>query len=187
MPKFLSKLPSIAWVIILPLGLIAFIGGIIITFNIIATVEGVVSVIFLIIGFFSFRSVVSFNSAETIQQKKLSKQFFIASGIVFFALMGMAIDQPGNFIYNKPIEWAYCKEGTTLYRGVSITNPLPGRTDINQRFDCIDKNGNTKFEADMLGIIGIRFVEYVIIGYSLLGINEVIKRMRQNGNQSNIQ
>ena len=91
----------------------------------------------------------------------------IAIGIVFFALMGMAIDQTGNFIYNKPIEIFYCSQDEYLNRGVDVTNPLPGRTDITQEFVCINKISGQKRYVDMGSVILVRFTEYIIIGYAL--------------------
>jgi hypothetical protein len=180
MPTFFSKLPSIVWVILLPLGLIAFIGSIILIFNLVATVEGVASIIFLIIGFLTIGGASATTKFSGISEGKASGAgFAVAVGIVFFAIMGMAIDQPGNYIYNKPVEWVYCQNGTSLSRGVDVTHPLPGRTDITQDFSCKDTNGVNKYEINMFGLLGIRFVEYVLIGYGLIGLHRLINILRQ--------
>ncbi|MCD4685020.1 MAG: hypothetical protein K8S97_03685, partial [Anaerolineae bacterium] len=105
-----------------------------------------------------------------------------ALGITFFALMGMAIDQPGNVIYNQPIEWLFCPSGSELQRGVNITNPLPGRTDIKQDFSCVDTvNGQREIvgRPGMLEVIATRFVEYVLLGYALMALSRVYSAVRR--------
>lgn len=173
--KSLSKAPSIVWVFIFPLGIAAFIGSIIFIFWAIATVEGVASLVMLIAGFLVMRfgSSVPLTNSEG---KKINagSNIAIAMGISFFALMGMAIDQTGNYIYNKPLEILFCEDDSTLNRSVDILHPLPGRTDIIQDFSCYDKDGEFVNSIGMFKIIAIRFVEYVFIGYALLYLNRAI-------------
>lgn len=169
--SFLSKIPSIAWVILLPLGLAVVIGSIIATFFGIAMIEGLASMIFLVIGYFCFRGLSNPNG-ESINS------FILALSIVFFALMGMSVDQPGNFIYNKPLEIFFCPPQTTLYRGVDTYNPLPGRTDIVQNFACYDADKNMLKELGMFEVIGTRFGEYVLIGYLLFYFNKFTQKKK---------
>ena len=170
-PSFLSKIPSFAWVILLPLGLAIVIGSIIAAFFGVAMIEGLASMIFLVIGYFCFRGLSS-PTAEPINS------FILAISIVFFALMGMSVDQPGNFIYNKPLEMFFCPPQTTLYRGVDTYNPLPGRTDIVQNFACYDADKNLQKELGMFEVIGIRFGEYVLIGYLLFYFNKFTQKKK---------
>ena len=51
-----SNLPSIVWVVLLPLGLAALIGGIILIFFMLASVEGFASILILVIGFLVVRA-----------------------------------------------------------------------------------------------------------------------------------
>lgn len=159
-----KNLPSFVWIILIVVGIIALIGGIITIFWAVATIEGIASIVILIAGIIAIWTANSFPSKPDLQK---SSNFMVAVGIVFFALMGMAIDQTGNFIYNKPIEIFYCSQDEYLNRGVDVTNPLPGRTDITQEFVCINKTTQAKRYVDMGSIILVRFVEYIIIGYAL--------------------
>ncbi|MEP7103325.1 MAG: hypothetical protein ABI721_01275 [Candidatus Dojkabacteria bacterium] len=177
--NIVSNLPSIAWVILLPLGIFALIGGIIFLFFIISSVEGAASVIILIAGIFVIRGSDSINVKGV---KEKSSGFMVGVGIVFFALMGMAIDQPGNFIYNKPIEVLFCPAGTYLSRDQIVSHPLPERTDITQDFDCVDSTGNAATSIDMWNVILVRFVEYVIIGYILIGLNKLFSKKIKDDN-----
>lgn len=158
--SFISKIPSIAWVIIIPAGIAGVLAIIIGTFFGLATIEGFASMILLVVGFFCFRGLSSGDGGPV-------GSFVLAMSIVFFALMGMSIDQPGNFLYNKPLEMAFCPPQTVLLRGVDTYHLLPGRTDIVQNFVCYDLSGEQKKELGMGEIILGRFVEYVLIGYIL--------------------
>lgn len=89
--------------------------------------------------------------------------------IGFFALMGATIDQPGNLIYNKPVETCFCPPGSQLRRSTITSNPLPGRTDMTQDFTCV-QNGKPVESINMLAVMGIRFLEYLVLGYLLLGL-----------------
>jgi hypothetical protein len=170
MSKYLKNLPSFVWIIIFLFGIIGLIGGIILVFTGIATVEGIGSLVILIVGL-----VIAWNSGgENIGS--IGK----ASVILFFALMGLAIDQTGNFLYNKPIELIYCPPGTTLTREAIITNPLPGRTDINQDFNCVDHDKEFVAGVDVGSVLLVRFIEYVIIGY-LLDFVRVVKHKFTKG------
>ena len=163
--SFLSKLPSFVWVILFPLGIILFIGFIIILFYLMSHFEGFVSILMIISFFISAKFVkIDFPKKETF------KGFWLAAGILFFAVMGMALDQTGNVLYNKPLEMLFCPRETQLARDVYVRNPLPERTDYVQRFDCVDGSNQVVYSINMFQIISVRFVEYIIIAYILLAI-----------------
>src|SRR6185369_14745067 len=147
-------------------------GGIILLFTLVATVEGVASIIFLVIGF-----IYVFASNTEIGLSKIKSKtsgLAVAFGIVFFALMGMAIDQTGNVIYNLPLQIINCPAGTYLTRDAIVTNPLPGRTDINQDFNCVNSSKKIVSTLDIGNIIIVRFIEYVIIGYAFRFLSLII-------------
>lgn len=180
MKDIFSKLPSIVWVFLIPLGIAAFIGTIIFGFYLLAEVEGVASIIMLVAGFLTLRAASTVSIPEIKDKAKQSSSFALAAGISFFALMGMAIDQPGNVIYNKPMEIFFCPAETHLFRNVSVSHPLPGRTDITQGFYCVDETDEIVYEMDMFQVIVVRFVEYVFIGYALIGINKLLNQYAFN-------
>lgn len=164
-PSFFSKIPSIAWVIIIPATIAAGLAIIIGAFVGLATIEGFASMILLVAGFFCFRGLSDPQYGQV-------GSFSLAMSIVFFALMGMSIDQPGNFVYNKPLEMAFCPPQTVLLRGVDTYHLLPGRTDIIQNFACYDLSGENKKELGTGEIVLTRFVEYILIGYILFFLNK---------------
>jgi hypothetical protein len=165
------KLPSLLWILILALGLIAFIGGIIGSFWALATIEGVASFLLLIGGWLAIRS---FGS-----NGQRSEPIVRAIALLFFALMGMSIDQPGNFIYNKPLEWVLCGSGQEITKEVEYSNPLPGTTYITNEFQCIDQISKEKIRSiSVPEIIVSRFVEYLILGYLLIYISKVYDRIK---------
>lgn len=158
------QIPSIGYVLLIPLGLITFIGSIILLFWALANLEGLASVLMLLAGYGAFRSFHQNDIPLT--------SFALGAGIVFFALMGMAIDQPGNLLYNKPLE-LICPDGTSLNRSVDVLHPLPERTDMVQNFQCFDTEGNAVSQINMFHIIGVRFAEYILIGYFLYFLSRI--------------
>ena len=162
--SWLDHIPSIGWVIIFVGGIALLIGSIAALFYALSHIEGFASLIFLVLGYFFM------------QNTKSSLMNGIMIG--FFALMGMAVDQPGNPIYNKPVELWQCEDGTHLNRGVDVTHPLPERTDITQDFTCIDENDMVVQQIGMEKVIAVRFVEYILIGYFFMGFNTLRKRLK---------
>lgn len=156
-----SRIPSWAWILIFLCALAVFIGLITGTFYVISHVEGVASIIFLVMG------IVSFGVFPLRKPKKLNP-LIRAVGIAFFGLMGAAVDQPGNFIYNQPIGFCLCDNSSTLERRTDTFHPLPERTDYRQVFMCIDNTGNSVKTINEFIIAGFRFAEYMLIGYLLL-------------------
>ncbi len=163
----LPHLPSLVWIILMALGLIAFIGSIITGFFLIATVEGVASIIFLIIGWFAFIPLAS----------EKVPSIFVAGAVGFYALMGMAVDQPGNIIFNYPFKYL-CSANSTMNRDTVTLHPLPGRTDIIQDFRCFDAKGNTVKRISPFEMIAVRFVEYLVIAYVFIGIHKILRKKK---------
>lgn len=163
--SFWSKIPSWAWVFIgmgamaLSLGLI--IGG----FWSLANLEGFASLIFLAAGIICF-GVFSGRRPGSVPVLR-------AILVGFFALMGATVDQTGNLVYNKPVEWCSCPPGSSLERSTTTSHPLPGRTDMTQNFTCFLGETAVK-QIDMLTVMGIRFLEYMLLAYLLIGIRWMI-------------
>lgn len=164
-PSVWSRIPSWGWVFIGVACIVLFILFIMGSFYSLAHFEGFASVIFLVLGVIAFR-VFSGKPPSTIPVIR-------AIAVGFFALMGATIDQTGNYIYNKPVEWCMCPDGTELNRTTTTSHPLPGRTDMTQNFLCL-LNGEPVENIDMLAIIGIRFLEYMVLAYLLLGLRWLI-------------
>lgn len=162
--SWMEQIPSIAWIFI-------FIGGIALFIIVIAgfcygfsNIEGLASIIFLIIGFVAIRDTGS----------SLGNALMIG----FFALMGITVDQPGNPIYNKPVEIWQCEDGTYLNRGVDVTHPLPERTDVTQNFSCLDNGTDEVVKTiGMEKVVLIRLFEYLVLGYFFMGFNGLRKRL----------
>jgi hypothetical protein len=168
-----KRIPSWAWILIFVAGIAGIIFAIIGSFIAISTIEGVASLVLLIAGLIGF-GIIPLRKPE--QTAAIGR----AVGLSFFALMGATIDQTGNYFYNKPIELCMCANETTLDRDENISNPLPGTTYIEQDFTCYDKMGNPVKQLNIFAILGIRFLEYVILGYLLIGLRNVIWKIKGN-------
>jgi hypothetical protein len=170
-----SRLPSFAWIIIILVGGAAVIGGIIALFVGLSTVEGLASVILLVVFIAVLRLFSSLDTSAGGAWGGLIK----AGGVLFFAAMGLAIDQPGNAIYNLPLQWIYCPANSTLTRDVSVSNPRVGTTSITQRFNCVGVEKNVVKRIGDGEIILVRFAEYIVIGYVAIGLNRLYNRLRR--------
>lgn len=180
----MGQLPSPVLVFLIIGGIIAFIGSIIALFWALATIEGVASVIMLLAAWGTIRALSGPINVKSAQPGK-SANVLVALGIAFFALMGVAVDQTGNYFYNKPLEWLFCPAAATLHRGVNVTNPLPGRTDVTQDFACVSK-GQEVESIGIVEVIGARFGEYVLLGYALIGISRLYNRLRRRRSTSEV-
>ncbi len=176
MSDFFHRLPSFVWIIIFLLGIVVLIGSIIGLFYLLSHVEGFASLIMLLAGWGSMR-LMSTPKIASRAQPSPGHNIAVALGIGFFALMGLAIDQTGNVVYNQPLEWFFCPSGTQLERGVVVTNPVPGQTNISQDFSCV-KSGEVAHEIGIGKIILVRLGEYILIGYALLWLNRLYNRWR---------
>jgi len=138
-----------------------------------ATIEGIASMLLLILG------VIGFGIVPLPNRSKLA---ILAVQLVhaFFALTGASIDQTGNFIYNTPVEICLCENGTTLNRDENILNLLPGTTYIEQDFTCFDKMGNPAKQLNLFAILGVLFIEYILLGYLLIALRSTIWKFKGN-------
>jgi hypothetical protein len=154
------------WIAIFIAGIALFIAGVVGLFWGLATVEGFASVVMLVAGWGVLR--LTSNPTHQPKRRDASDNIILALGIGFFALMGMAIDQPGNALYNQPLEWLFCPDGTSLTRGEEVRNPRPGTTTITQEFACLNHDGQVVEQISMGYVILVRLGEYVLIGYALV-------------------
>jgi len=177
--SFWNKLPSWAWILIFVVGIIIGLGFIIGSFVAIATIEGIASLVLLTLGMIGF-------GILPLRKPQTTGAMFRAIGISFFALMGATVDQTGNYIYNKPVELCFCSEGTSLERIKNVSNPMPGTTIIQQDFTCYDKAGAPVKTINMFAVLGIRFVEYVFLGYILLGVRRFLWNLKNKRGQPGV-
>lgn len=170
------KLPSFAWILIL----LAAVGGVIALlfggFWAVTTLPGFGSVIALVLGFFLFKA----DTSELGSSEGFVKAFLI----VIFAGIGLGIDQPGNPVYNRPLEWVYCPAGTGLEHSAETQSASPGGgIRVNQRFVCKSRSdGNVVRQVGMIELLGIRLVEYILIGYLLTWIGTAYRSYKTRGN-----
>jgi hypothetical protein len=166
--KYKDRMPSWLWLLMILFGLCLVIAIPIAFIYVISHFEGVASIIFILIGWLVFGE---------FAKKDKRNQLMLGGVILFFALMGMAIDQTGNIIYNQPLA-LFCPDGTTYARSVATYHPLPGRTDFVQNFLCQGAEGKSPYVIPIVMVIGIRFVEYIFVAYLLLCIRLVIKKIK---------
>lgn len=172
--NFIQRIPVLGWIFIGLAAIVLGLGAIIGSFWAVATVSGVASVVFLIIGIFGF----GVYRKGTFTNEK----FFRAIAIGFYALMGASVDQTGNYLYNWPIEKIECPAGTTLNRRADVNHPYAGSTVITQDFSCYNELGERADTINSFAVMGYRLLEYIIIAYLLIGIRWLLHRMRQRGN-----
>ena len=161
-----KRIPSWGWILILVVGVIGLIAFFIGSFVAIATIEGVASAVMLIAGMIGF-------GVTPLRKPQNTSGFTRALGIAFFALMGISVDQTGNYLYNKPVEMTMC-DGGTLTRKENVSNPVPGSTYIEQDFVCYNDNGEPIKRLNIFAVMGIRFLEYILLGYLLLFARRVL-------------
>lgn len=171
-PKsFWKKIPSWAWILIFVAGLLAVIALFVGSFFALSMLEGFASLLFLIGGLAVFGVI-------PLRKPQYTSPIVRAVMLAFYALMGATIDQPGNVIYNKPVELCFCEDGTSLKRSENVLHPLPGRTDVRQEFICYDAAGTAVKQINPFAVVGIRFVEYVLLGYLLIALRSFLWKMK---------
>lgn len=171
MTNFSERIPSFLWIPIIIGAIALFIGTIAAFIFGISYVEGFGSLLILVLGWFSFR--ITGNSEDL----KLGG-FGVAIVITFFALMGMALDQTGNFIYNKPLEWIFCPADSELMRETIRRGARGGGVSFNQNFACVNESGEVLRSIASYEHFGFRFLQYVLIGYILLGVSRIHSRIK---------
>jgi hypothetical protein len=178
MSKLSEKIPSFLWIPIIVGSIALVIGGMLAFFYGIGYIEGFGSIMILVLGWLGFR--VGHNS-DDLQMGS----FGIALGITFFALMGMALDQTGNFIYNQPLEWIFCPADSELTRETIQRGVRGGGVSLNQSFTCLAQNsGEVLRKITGFEHFAFRFVEYVVIGYLLLGLSRLYSWLKGTKNNS---
>lgn len=180
-----GALPSFMWLILIVLGIIAVVALINGAFFGFTQIEGLASILLLVGGFLTIRVLTTRYHGANRQRRrkpddaqKLANNIALALGILSFAGMGFAFDQPGNALYNLPIQWLFCPVGTHIAREADVSNPRPGTTVIVQNFTCLDGAGVVVSEVPVWGAMLIRFIEYVLLGYLLLWLSSLYSRWR---------
>ena len=167
---FWKKIPSWGWVILLGVGAIGLMALMTGTFFILTAVEGASSIVFLLAGLYGFGVI---PLRKPVKPDPLTR----GVGIAIFAFFGATIDQPGNIVYNKPVEICCCEKGTSLTRVTDISNPRAGTTLVTQVFTCYDATGSPVKRINMFAILGIRFVEYLFLAYLLIGLRWLLWKL----------
>ena len=92
--------------------------------------------------------------------------------------MGMALDQPGNILYNQALECVYCPENSDLKREAVSIGLEGGGVQVSQKFECVARNsGQVLRRINMFELLAVRFGEYVLIGYLLLAASRLYSRI----------
>lgn len=173
MSEWTEKIPSFLWIPIIVGAVALFIGTMLAVFYGIGYVEGFGSLIILVLGWLGFRVGNNSDNLET-------GGFGVALGITFFALMGMALDQTGNFIYNQPMEWLFCPENSHLTRETISRGVRGGGVSLSQNFACVAES-NEEILRKISGFehFAFRFIQYVALGYILLYLSRGYAKIRR--------
>lgn len=172
MANWTKKIPSILWIPIILGAIAAFIGGGWLLFYGIGFVEGFSSLALLVAGWFGFRIA---NNTDELETGGLA----VALGLCFFALMGMALDQTGNFLYNKPIEWLFCPADSEIAREAITRGTRGGGTSVSQFFGCVNSTGEVVRQITGWEHLAVRFGEYLVLGYILLGLSRIVGNLKR--------
>jgi hypothetical protein len=176
MSKWFEKVPSFVWILVIIAAIALFIGGMIGGFYVITHIEWVGSIFLLVCAWGCLRF--GANSPEIKSDGALGK-VGLAILITFFAMMGVGLDQPGNLIYNKPMEWIFCPADSELRRDVTRRAARGGGVSVEQNFTCTQTGGEQiSRKIGMWEMIFFRFFEYVLLGYVLLGLSRLYSRIR---------
>lgn len=170
-----SRMPSWLTAIIVILGFFAIIAFFILLVAGISTFEGFASLIFLTLGIFVFIVYPLRQKVKTSSGKSI-----LGAVVVFFALMGAVIDQTGNLVYNKPVEWCNCDKGTSLDRKTDVTHPYGGKTVYTQDFTCYDEEGKMVKQINLVWVLLIRFAEYIVLALLLRGLFLFLQQLKKD-------
>ena len=182
MSKWTEKIPSFVWVLIIVGAVAAFIGALWGGFYAISYIEGFGSVIMLAAGWACLR--LGANSPD-LESSSLALAFLI----FFFAMMGLALDHPGNALYNEPMQWIFCPADTELMRETTSRAARGGGVALSQRFTCVTPDGRVAHELGWEYAL-YRFFQYVALGYLLLGLSRFyswLKGLRREQPPGNIE
>lgn len=169
------KLPMWLTALLLLIGALLGIALIILTVVSIATVEGIATLIFLIIN------ILVFIVWPLRNKSKANLNGFLGIAFIFMAFMGAVIDQAGNPVFNKPVGWCMCEQGEEFTRGVSVSQ-VGTETIYEQDFRCHKVPTDPGRPVSMFAIIGLRFVEYIVLILFLVLIQRVLWQWRYGKN-----
>jgi len=175
MTHWTEKIPSIGWVLIVVAAIALFVGAIWGGFFVITHIEGAGSIFLLVSAWSVLR--VGANTPE-IRDNKLG----VAVLIVFFAMMGLAFDQTGNFIYNQPMEWLFCPSDSELSRE-TLHRAVRRGVSVEQNFTCVAASGQVVRQISGWEHLFFRFFEYVLIGYALRFLSRFYTRLKGGSNR----
>jgi hypothetical protein len=174
-----SAMRSVMWLFVFLLGIAAIIALVTGGFFALTQLEGLGSMLLLVGGIVSLRLLTAAPKKGKARLRDPEKSILTALAVLTFAFMGFALDQPGNSLYNAPLEWMFCPTGTNLLRKANVSNPRAGTTVITQDFSC-QTNGQVVRRIEVYWVMLLRFLEYLILGYVLLGINALLERYFAN-------
>lgn len=103
-------------------------------------------------------------------------KFTVITVLAIFVFLGLIFDGAGNFIYNKPIQML-CPAETFLSREVVISEDYDGNTVYTHYFSCFAENQEVAVKQfPVYQTFGIRLIEYILLGLSLIGLSRLIFR-----------
>jgi hypothetical protein len=171
----LAGMRSVLWLLaflVIIAGVIALVTG---GFAALTQLEGLGSVLLLLGGWVAIRQFTLAAKRTKAKLREPEKSILVALLVLTFAFMGFALDQPGNAIYNAPLQWVFCPAGSSLSRNANVSNPRAGTTVITQDFSC--QAGRTVVRRiEVYWAMLLRFLEYLVLGYLLLGLNSLFER-----------
>lgn len=172
MAKGTTKIPAILLTPIIIGAIVLCIAAAVGFFYGLGYIEGAGSLIAIVIGWIGFRIGNRTSEAEV-------GRYGVAIGIIVFATMGTALDQTGNCLYNLPMEYIFCPEGSSLWRETAQKALNSGGVQLRQQFTCMTKEGNLLRTVSLIEYSLFRFAEYVIIGYLLLGVSRLYSQLKR--------
>jgi hypothetical protein len=129
--------------------------------------EGIASIGILILAIVAL----CFFKGEVVENK-----YTVLVFVGVFVFFGLVFDRAGNVIYNKPFQMM-CPAETVLTRDVVAVENSDGEMVNQQYFSCYSiTQGKVVKELPVYQTIGIRVLEYVVIGFVLVGIYWLIFR-----------
>jgi len=171
MSSWIEKIPSFVWILIIVAGIALFIGAIMGGFYLFTHIGGAGSIFMLVCAWGALR--VGANTPEI-----KSSRIGLGILITFFAGMGVALDQTGNFIYNEPLEWIFCPADSELTRDV-LHRAVRRGVSVEQNFACVaETDGRVLRTISGWELFFFRFFEYVALGYVLLFLSRSYTKIK---------
>lgn len=161
------KLPGWLLALLLIVLSITSIALIILTVSAITNKEGFATIIFLVIYILV---VIVFPSKH---KQKATLKSIIGAAIVFISFMGGILDLAGNKLMNTPIENCLCEKNEELKRTV-FHSRIGSKSSSSSEFTCENLPEKKSRKVSTFSVMGIRMVEYVVIGLILLLTQQLI-------------